>query len=248
MKKTTFLFKILITIFLFSGSLNAQTGTCTNPIVIGSLPYTTSDNTANYGDNIDPPTGASIACGSGTAGNYYLSGNEVIYTFTPSGSGTITLQIPTAPGWSGLFVFTSCAAIGGPPYGCNCSSAAGNRTISNLSVVGGQTYYIVVSSWGSQLQTYAYTLNITGTLDNEDFVSNTIDTYPNPVNDYLQITNVNQNISDVTVYNLLGQEVIKENWAGKNTSSLNMTKLSSGTYLLTVIMDGKTATKKIVKN
>lgn len=250
MKKTTFLFQglFIVAFLVFGFNGHGQIGTlCTNPIIVPGLPYQTTDHTVNYADNYDPPTATSIACGSGTAGNYYLSGNDVIYTYTPAGSGTINLQIPSAPGWSGLFVFTSCAGIGSAPYGCNCSSAAGNRTINNLSVVAGQTYFIVVSSWGSQLATYPYTLNITGTLENEDFTAATINAYPNPVKDYLQISNPDQTISRVMVYNLFGQEIISEDWTGKNNTSLDMTKLASGTYLLSVTTDGKTATRKIIK-
>ncbi len=248
MKKTTFLFKIFIVIFLFSGNLNAQIGTlCTNPIVITSMPFTTTDNTSNYADNYDPPTATPISCGAGTSGNYYISGNDVIYSYTPTVNQSLTLQIPGAVAWTGMFVFTSCAGIGSAPYACNCSSGAGTRSINNMLVTAGQTYYILISSWTSP-QTIPYTLNITAVLDTDDFSSTTINTFPNPVHDYLQISNDNQTISDVTVYNLFGQEVIRENWTGKNNTSLDMTKLSAGTYLLSVIMDGKTETKKIIKN
>lgn len=249
MKKTTFLFQILIAFFLFIAlEGNAQIGTlCTNPIVITTMPYSTTDNTANYADNYDPPTGTPIACGAGTSGNYYISGNDVIYSYTPTQNATLTLQIPGAVAWTGMFVFTSCAGIGSAPYACNCSSAAGNRTINNMSVTAGQTYYILISSWTTP-QTIPYTLNITETLDTDDFASETIATFPNPVKDYLQISNVNQNISNIAVYNLFGQEVIAENWTGKNSSSLNMSQLAAGMYLLSVTVDGKTQTKKIVKN
>src|SRR6478672_4755731 len=151
MKKITFFFKALCASFLFLGlTTHAQVGTlCTNPIVITSMPYSTTDNTANYADNYDPPTGTPISCGAGTAGNYYISGNDVIYSYTPAQNATLTLQIPGAVAWTGLFVFTSCAGIGSAPYACNCSSAAGNRTINNMAVTAGQTYYILISSWAT---------------------------------------------------------------------------------------------------
>ena len=249
MKKTTLLFQIFTAGLLFFGiNGNAQVGTlCTNPIVITTMPYSTTDNTSNYADNYDPPTATPISCGAGTAGNYYISGNDVIYSYTPTQNATLTLQIPGAVAWTGLFVFTSCAGIGSAPYACNCSSAAGNRTINNMAVTAGQTYYILISSWATP-QTIPYTLNITQTLGTEDFSVSAIATFPNPVKDILQVANANQNISDVAVYNLLGQEVIRENWSGKNIASLNMSNLASGTYLLTVTVDGIPQTKKIIKN
>lgn len=61
--------KKLYCYFLFASlGIFAQTGSlCTDPNVIAALPFTTSDNTSNHGDNYDPPTSASIACGAGTA-------------------------------------------------------------------------------------------------------------------------------------------------------------------------------------
>lgn len=249
MKKITLSFQklfVIATLVLGVGG-HAQGSLCTNPIVIGAVPYATTDNTANYGDNYDPPTSTSIACGSGTLGNWYLQGNDVIYSFTPTSSGTINIQIPSAPAWTGFFVFANCAQIGSPPLACSCSSAAGNRTVNNFGVTAGQTYYIVVSSWGSQLQSYAYTLNVTGNLDAEDFNIPVIDVFPNPVKDFLQVTNTDRNISDVVVYNLFGQEILRENWSGKDSSALNMTQLAAGTYLVSFEIGGKTITKKIVK-
>lgn len=64
--------------------------TCQNPIVITTLPYTTSDDTANYGDdygNTSVPslTGAQYA--EGTGSGYYLAGNDAVYSFTPEENG-----------------------------------------------------------------------------------------------------------------------------------------------------------------
>lgn len=245
MKKNTF--SAFLAMVAFGFIAHGQVGTlCTNPIVIASLPYTTTDNTANYADNYDPPTSTPIACGSGTMGNYYLGGNDVVYSFTPSGNGTVNIQIPSAPAWTGFMVFTSCANIGVAVYACSCSSAAGNRTVNNMAVVGGQTYYIVVSSWPAP-QTFGYTLNITGTLANEDFAVTGFTFYPNPVMEKLQIINPDRNITEIAVHNLFGQEVIREDWTGKDYTSIDMSSLATGTYILSVSIDGRTMMKKVVK-
>ena len=58
--------RLYLLIILISGGMYAQLGSfCNDPIVVATLPYTTSDNTANYGDNYDPPTGVPVACGAG---------------------------------------------------------------------------------------------------------------------------------------------------------------------------------------
>ncbi|WP_295336323.1 T9SS type A sorting domain-containing protein [Flavobacterium sp.] len=222
--------KLYALFLLITVGLYGQTGSlCTDPIVINSLPYTTTDNTANYGDNYDPPTATPISCGAGTSGNYYLGGNDVIYAYTPTANGNISIQLPSAPGWTGLFVYTSCAGIGAAPYACNCSSAAGNRTINDMAVTAGQTYYIVISSWPSP-QTIAYTLNVTqSNLDNSEFNPNkTVTLYPNPVRQELFVE-TDASIKNVSIISVNGQRLAANLI---NNNSINVDGLSAGFYIL----------------
>lgn len=237
----------LYALFLFvTVGMTAQTGSlCTDPIVISSLPYTTTDNTANYGDNYDPPTATPIACGAGTSGNYYLGGNDVIYAYTPTADGTITIQLPSVVGWTGLFVFTSCAGIGAAPYACNCSSAAGNRTITDMVVTAGQTYYIVLSTWPSP-QTFAYTMNITQTnlANTEVSLPNSLALYPNPVQRelYLETEVLIKNISIISVNGQRLSAQLQDN------HSINVEGLSAGFYILEMTTaDGLLLHKNFVK-
>ncbi|NBL64277.1 T9SS type A sorting domain-containing protein [Flavobacterium sp. NST-5] len=131
---------------------------CTNPIVVTSLPYTTTDNTNLYGDDYNFPTGGASGCSA--TSNYYLNGDDVVYAYTPSVNQSINIRIPGAPGWSGMLVYTDCAAIGTGAIACASGSGTGNREINNLFVTAGTTYYIVLSTYPSP-QSFAYTLNIT---------------------------------------------------------------------------------------
>ncbi|MGL2967439.1 T9SS type A sorting domain-containing protein [Flavobacterium sp. XGLA_31] len=222
--------KIYFTFLLFTGFMMAQPGNlCTDPIVITTLPYSTTDNTGNYGDNYDPPTATPISCGAGTSGNYYLGGNDVIYSYTPSANGTVTIQMPSSPGWTGLFVFTSCSDIGSPPYACNCSSSAGTRSINNMAVTAGQTYYIVISSWPSP-QTIAYTLNITDTTLSNNEVSSpkNVTLYPNPVKNILYLDYPEIDIINANIINVNGQCLNVK----LNENQINVENLSAGFYIL----------------
>ena len=239
--------KLYLLIILISGGMYAQLGNfCNDPIVVATLPYTTSDNTANYGDNYDPPTSASVACGAGTSGNFYLSGNDVIYSITPTVSGTINIQLPSSVAWVGLFVFTNCSDIGGAPYACNCSSSAGDRVINNMIVTAGQTYYIVISSWAAP-QTIAYTMNITGTAFlgvQDNVVNNTIDIYPNPVKNEL-IINSSLTIQEVVLFNLNGQQVLRKS---VDFNKVSLSELPTGFYMIEMKdTNGAVYTKKVLK-
>ena len=237
----------LYTLFLFmTVGMYAQPGIlCTDPIVITNLPYSTTDNTSNYGDNYDPPTATPISCGAGTSGNYYLGGNDVVYAYTPTANGTITIQIPSSVAWTGLFVFTSCAGIGSAPYACNCSSGTGNRTINDMSVTAGETYYIVISSWPSP-QSIAYTLNVTQTnlASNEVDQTKSLSLYPNPVRHELFLE-TNALIKNASIINVNGQRLSAKL---QDNNSINVEGLSAGFYILEMTTEeGVTLHKNFIK-
>ena len=131
--------------------------TCGGPIVIPpALPYQTTDNTANYADTND--IAQPLAC-SGTATNY-MAGNDVFYTYTPTFTGNIAINLaPTATG-SSIHVYSACPGTAG----ANCLAGVANttanpRNINPFPVVAGTTYYIIVSS-STLNQTVGYTLTI----------------------------------------------------------------------------------------
>jgi hypothetical protein len=67
--------------------------------------------------------------------------------------------------------------------------------------------------------------------------------YPNPTNDYLFIEG-NKNPIAVSIYNLLGAEVI----ANSNTDKINVSKLSKGIYIIRISDGVNQADKKFIKN
>src|SRR5690606_39965235 len=64
---------------------------CSAPITIDALPYTSTDDTANYSDNpnIEGSPGAS-GCGSTSS---YLNGNDVVYSYTADSDGSVSVNL-----------------------------------------------------------------------------------------------------------------------------------------------------------
>ncbi len=132
--------------------------TCAEPIVVTPLPYFTSDNTVNFGNNITA-TGPGTTCGA--TGNF-LGGDDVVYTYTnPSATpATINIQMnPLGATNTGVFVYGSCANIG-----VSCLAGVGNananiREIATFNLAANQTIYIVVSST-TATSDFPYTLAI----------------------------------------------------------------------------------------
>ncbi|MCA0349307.1 MAG: choice-of-anchor J domain-containing protein [Bacteroidetes bacterium] len=128
---------------------------CEASIVINNLPYSTTDSTANYGDN--PNIEGSPGTGCNITGNY-LNGNDVVYSYTAPANGTINVTMTPTGTNSGVFAYDSCANVGVTCIGGAAGTTTTVRTF-DLSVTAGQTYYFVISSINTT-QTVGYTLLI----------------------------------------------------------------------------------------
>lgn len=82
-------------------------------------------------------------------------------------------------------------------------------------------------------------------LSNVEVENNAFTAYPNPVKDNLNIR-YNENITDVTVYNLLGQQMFVKN-INATEGQVDMSNLATGTYLVRVNSADKTQTIKVIK-
>ncbi|MDC8004419.1 T9SS type A sorting domain-containing protein [Aureisphaera galaxeae] len=69
--------------------------------------------------------------------------------------------------------------------------------------------------------------------------------HPNPVKDRLNVQ-AREAISNVTVYNLLGQQVYTAN-IDALTTTIDMSQMTTGTYFVQVEVNGRTAVDKIIK-
>ncbi|MEJ6791414.1 MAG: T9SS type A sorting domain-containing protein [Lacinutrix sp.] len=129
---------------------------CETAIDASMLPYNTSDDTANYGDDYAGSPGAS---GCGSTANY-LNGDDVVYSLTATADGTVNIALSgLGDTYAGIFVYTACADIG-----IACQAGAVNTFNTNdidfdLPVTNGDTYYIVISTYASP-QSTTYTLDI----------------------------------------------------------------------------------------
>ncbi|GGW64954.1 putative secreted protein (Por secretion system target) [Winogradskyella epiphytica] len=135
---------------------------CENAIVVGTLPFTTTDNTENYGDDY---SSTDDPCGSSS----YLNGDDVVYSFTPAVDMSVNISTADTSNWVGLFVFEECPFV--TCVGYDTSGSGANPSLPEVSLTGGTTYYIVISTYPSP-QSTPYTLNIT-----ENSCSSAIATY-----------------------------------------------------------------------
>lgn len=82
-------------------------------------------------------------------------------------------------------------------------------------------------------------------LNTDSFKAASINMYPNPVKNILNIE-ARSNIKNVSVYNVLGQKVIEKS-PNSNSISLQTSNLQNGVYVVKANIDGKISTSKFVK-
>jgi len=74
--------------------------------------------------------------------------------------------------------------------------------------------------------------------------ASTFKLYPNPaVNDIVYITTANNGVKNIVIYDVFGEIVLTDRIASK---SLNISRLVAGVYVLQIIENEKTMTRKLV--
>lgn len=169
--------------------------------------------------------------------SFVAKSDGVNITFDVSFDGVAELYSGTC----GSLVLVDCsdATLGGPAQ----------EEINATGLIVGNTYFVRIFQWQA---TPAVDGNFTvklwrlEALANDEFdIANAFKYYPNPVNDKLNLRSQN-NIENVSIYNMLGQEVLRVA-PNTNSSAINMSTLQTGAYFIRVTINGVTETKQIIK-
>jgi hypothetical protein len=81
----------------------------------------------------------------------------------------------------------------------------------------------------------------------KNFTQNNFTVYPNPADDVVTISG-NEMISEITVLNLLGQQVLHQNGLNAKLTQVSTAGLPSGKYLLRIASESGVQSKSILKN
>ena len=134
---------------------------------LASLPYTGTALT-NCGGGNDQTAANTLACGS----TFYLGGEDNMYVFTPTVSGFSTINVTAtaivtpataASTYVGLMLYQGCPLSNSTAVGTcvtSSNSSSGTQTLSNVSLVAGQTYYLLVDSYPTPNCHPSFTLTI----------------------------------------------------------------------------------------
>lgn len=81
----------------------------------------------------------------------------------------------------------------------------------------------------------------------EKSLSEVTNIYPNPTNDYFEVSNDSQNELTITVYDILGNKVIATEPSRVKKQSFSLANLNSGVYLVQLKTNDQRAVKKLIK-
>ena len=125
---------------------------CGSPTEITQLPYNTTDNTSNYGNDYEN--------GDSPCNSFYMSGDDVVYAYTPSQDLVANINLSgLSETWSGIHVLDDCIENSGNCVAFEGNSTSDDRILDNIALDAGTTYYIYISTWANP-QSTAYTLDI----------------------------------------------------------------------------------------
>lgn len=176
--------------------------------------------------------------------------NDVWFSFTvPANVATVNISTD----FTGASITDTVLAVYSGTCGdlieMECNDDNGNFSMSiieDVEVNVGETYYVRMAGY-SQLDEGNFCLEITTneSLSDDNFERNTLKAYPNPVKNFLNLSHASA-ISDVAIFNLLGQEVLTRT-VNANTAQLDLSNLASGAYLVKITSDAAIQTIKIIK-
>ena len=120
-----------------------------------------------------------------------------------------------------------------------------NQKLSFISD-GTTTYTIMVEGFGTDTGNFSMAVTCEEILSVDDNGLEGFSFYPNPAQNVLNIS-AQTNIRQVSIFNLLGQGVYEQT-LNATTSQLDISRLSTGTYLMRVVtVDAVVGTYKLIK-
>ena len=150
-------YRVLVTKFSCSGQVGLGTFvyksgaplSCPNNmgggvVTVPSLPYSSGAGTT-CGTGNDLTSSNIISCGTG----YYFDGEDRVWIFTPTTTGTVTINLTSTGSYTCLALYDGCPLLG---QGGVClqvtQSSSGNKSIT-ACLTANKTYYLILDSWPS---------------------------------------------------------------------------------------------------
>lgn len=111
-------------------------------------------------------------------------------------------------------------------------------------IAGLDTLFIVVQGWGNNSGDYDITVNDAAIATNNPQQALTVEMYPNPAKDFIDITTNSKERMSLNIYNNAGQVVLADDIV--NFKRIETLKFEAGVYIVTLKSDTQIIQKKII--
>lgn len=109
----------------------------------------------------------------------------------------------------------------------------------------GTTYTIMVEGFGANVGNFSLALTCQDNLSVESPDFNNFTFYPNPAQERINL-DAQQSIEQVTIFNLLGQQVLNQK-IGVASTQLDVSQLATGSYIMQVVINGQQGIYQVIK-
>jgi len=179
---------------------------------------------------------------NGETEDYYVTINAATLPATPTGDAIQTINVSTANEATIEDLVVTGTNI--QWFATQADALVGANPLATTTVITNGSVYYAVSVEGSCLSA-PLAVTVTVTLGINDFDSANFKYYPNPVTDRLSIA-YSDTISEVIVYNILGQQVII-NRPNATQTQIDLSQLNAGTYVVKVTLNNLVKSVKVIK-
>jgi len=179
---------------------------------------------------------------------------DVWYSVELAGASdlVITTTISGTSDQANVAIYSVCGGLAADQLAGSCSDGNGGENVTVNGLAAG-TYYVRVWSDGSAPAPPTngrvegtFTINADATLSVNSVENQNAFTYfPNPVKNELTL-NAQNDIQNVAIYNMLGQEVLRT-VPNSNNSTIDMNGFSQGAYFVQVTIGNVTETVRVIK-
>jgi hypothetical protein len=248
--------KITLFLLLFVSFYSWAQLSCTGALAITNGYTSPLINTPGLGAG-SPGTWVTSATLCGTAGQYHHNcytsvGDDYVFSYTAGAVAgeSVSFTILTNNNYIGLVAFTGCngTVISGCQDWRYAPSSGTTMTVTASNLAANQTIYFGVGIWSTPNNLSFTVTNFTVTqapLSADQFAKKELVAYPNPVKDILNLA-YDEMISDVEIYNIVGQQVFKKA-INLSETQIDISSLSKGNYILKANVAGVVKNMKIIK-
>jgi len=156
-------------------------------------------------------------------------------------------------GFFGLFPILTDSPLNSSPWDWwaadNPNNENGLATNPNMSAEIGRTYADTLQGYSAPRLACALGLSVgldCPVVSVDEISLFEYNVYPNPTTDNITISS-EENIEAISVFNLLGELVVRQENINTNSTIVNLSAMENGVYMVTITVDGLSSSKYVVK-